>query len=51
MVHLELLMEAGKGSSSLSSRKVINSKLNKKNNIEVWGDGKQTRSFYLLMTV
>ena len=29
-------------------RKVINSKLNKKNNIEVWGDGKQTRSFLFI---
>ena len=32
-------------------RKVINAKRNKENEIEVWGDGKQTRTFFSLMIV
>ena len=33
-----------------SSCKIINAKKNNEDKIEAWGDGKQTRSFYMLMT-
>ena len=41
----EHLME--KKAPATICRKVIEAKLNKKNLIDVWGDGKQTEVFYL----
>ena len=43
----EHLMEEEKAPAAIC-RKVIEAKLNKKNLIDVWGDGKQTRSFLFI---
>ena len=40
-----LLMEEEKKPQQTLCRKVINAKKNNDNKIEVWGDGKQTRTF------
>ena len=44
MVHLEHMMVVGKSPAALC-RKIIKAKKNNEDKIDVWGDGKQTRSF------
>ena len=50
MVLLEHMMEEEKAPTALC-RKISQAKLNKKYEIDIWGDGKQTRSFCISMIV
>ena len=43
--------DGGKKKRQRTMQKIITAKKNNNNEIEVWGDGKQTRSFCILMIV